>query len=79
MLSRELKLTDLALREPCAIVDAILDTIWKNASLRKTCAQKYEVREWNTRGGGKRDIYIYIQIDESRGNEEPATLLDTIN
>lgn len=44
------------------------------------CAEVLEEHEG--RGGKEeivRDIYICIQIDESRGNEEPATLLDTIN
>lgn len=34
----------------------------------QACAQKYEVREWNTRGGGKRDIYIYrlMKVEETK-------------
>lgn len=46
------------------------------------CAEVLEDRRTRGEGGKEeivRDIYICIQIDESRGNEEPATLLDTIN
>lgn len=49
----------------------------KRVSAQDVCAEVRSTRMEHQERGEKR--YIYIQIDESRGNEEPATLLDTIN
>lgn len=76
--------------EPCANRVIVVRYSIRDLDLKKraqdVCAD--EVRKWKVTWRGKKRlcerekeiyIYIYIQIDESKGNEEPATLLDTIN